>query len=190
MSDSYSVYVHVNKFNNKKYVGITSAPVENRWRNGLGYKRNNYFWRAISKYGWDGFDHYVLFSGLDKSVAADIEKKLIKEYRATDKHFGYNSSTGGEVPSAGVRFKLTDEQRHKQSVALKGKRKTEEHRLAISLARQGVPIYKKRKPVLCVETGITYSGVKDAIAQTNIKHISRACNGKLKTAGGYHWRFV
>ncbi|MBR2680570.1 MAG: GIY-YIG nuclease family protein [Exiguobacterium sp.] len=75
MSDSYSVYVHVNKFNNKKYVGITSAPVEKRWRNGLGYKRNNYFWRAISKYGWDGFDHYVLFSGLDKSVAADIEKK-------------------------------------------------------------------------------------------------------------------
>lgn len=34
----YTVYLHINKVNKKVYVGITSMRVENRWREGKGYK--------------------------------------------------------------------------------------------------------------------------------------------------------
>lgn len=35
----YSIYVHLNKINGKKYIGITCKKPEIRWANGLGYKK-------------------------------------------------------------------------------------------------------------------------------------------------------
>ena len=49
----YCVYVHTNKFNGKKYVGITSMNPKDRWKNGNGYSNNSYFTNAIRKYGWE-----------------------------------------------------------------------------------------------------------------------------------------
>jgi len=51
---------------------------------------------------------------------------------------------------------------------------------------------KRRKKVLCVETGITYLGTQEAAKATNTwdSNISAVCNGKLKTTGGYHWRYA
>ena len=47
---NYKVYMHINKTNNKVYIGITSKSVEERWgRNGYHYKRNRHFWGAIQK---------------------------------------------------------------------------------------------------------------------------------------------
>lgn len=52
--------------------------------------------------------------------------------------------------------------------------------------------HKACKKVLCVETGIIYKSINEAERQTGINQssISKACRGKLKTAGGYHWKFV
>lgn len=52
--------------------------------------------------------------------------------------------------------------------------------------------HKTCKKVLCVETGIIYKSVNEAERQTGINQssISKACCGKLKTAGGYCWKFV
>ena len=46
--------------------------------------------------------------------------------------------------------------------------------------------------VRCVETGIIYPSIREANRQTNISfsQISGCCNGKQKTAGGYHWEYV
>lgn len=44
---NYTVYVHVNNVNQKKYVGITKQDVNKRWRKGLGYKYNSHFYGAI-----------------------------------------------------------------------------------------------------------------------------------------------
>ena len=48
------------------------------------------------------------------------------------------------------------------------------------------------KPVLCVETGIIYPTINEAHIATgaNRDSIRLNCNGKLKQAGGYHWKFV
>ena len=58
------------------------------------------------------------------------------------------------------------------------------------------PLYKERRKTalgrktLCEETGIIYPSAKEAHRQTGIWHIAEACNGNLKTAGGYHWRWI
>ena len=49
---------------------------------------------------------------------------------------------------------------------------------------------QKSKKVLCVETGEVFSSIKDAYRKTGIRHISEACHGNCKTAGGFHWQFV
>lgn len=92
----YCVYIHINKHNNKKYIGITCRPVEVRWNNGKGYIQNKHFWNAIQKIGWDNFEHLVVASGLLKVAAHKLERFLIKSYNTTDPAFGYNHSIGGE----------------------------------------------------------------------------------------------
>lgn len=48
---------------------------------------------------------------------------------------------------------------------------------------------RKRK-IICVETQIIYNSIKEAQEILGIANISAVCNGKRKTAGGYHWEYV
>lgn len=99
----YKVYKHTlsksvsGKENDMVYIGITSQ--ENPWdRWGVHkahYKYNKHFSRAISKYSWENFLHEVLFDGLTKKEAEDLEIKLISEYNSTNENFGYNKANGG-----------------------------------------------------------------------------------------------
>lgn len=47
-------------------------------------------------------------------------------------------------------------------------------------------------PVVCLETGVVFPSAHEASRQTGIdqRNISACCNGKQKTAGGYHWAKV
>ena len=92
----YCVYMHINKKNNKKYVGITSQNPLLRWDNGHGYYRNIHFYSAIKKYGWDGFDHLIVKSDISSEEACELEKKLISKYNSNNPKFGYNITCGGE----------------------------------------------------------------------------------------------
>ena len=92
----YYVYVHTNKFNGKKYVGITCRSPEVRWNHGRGYLTNSHFWRAIEKVGWDNFSHDIIAEGLTKQEAHQLEMELIQFYNTTDSACGYNRSCGGE----------------------------------------------------------------------------------------------
>ena len=56
------VYQHTNKTNCKKYIGITSRTWKERaGANGINYRSCPHFYAAIEKYGWDGFEHEILF---------------------------------------------------------------------------------------------------------------------------------
>lgn len=91
----YTVYCHVNIINGKRYVGITQKIPEERWANGLGYKTQSLFWNAIKKYGWESFDHKILFTNLTADEASQKEKELIAKWNTADRRFGYNVQLGG-----------------------------------------------------------------------------------------------
>ena len=69
---------------------------QKRWANGAGYKKNFYFYRAIKKYGWNAFEHEILYQDLTLEEAKAIEIDLISKWKLTDKQFGYNLREGGD----------------------------------------------------------------------------------------------
>lgn len=92
----FYIYKHTSP-TGKVYIGITSQDPERRWgANGSGYRENKRFYNAIKKHGWDNFKHEILFKGLTKEDACEIEKQLIKEHRSYEFKYGYNQSLGGE----------------------------------------------------------------------------------------------
>ena len=94
-NNKWTVYIHISP-SNKYYVGITSKKPKERWRNGKGYEKNKYFYRAIQKYGWDNFEHFILAENLTKDESCEMEKTLIKKLMSNDYHYGYNICSGGE----------------------------------------------------------------------------------------------
>ena len=98
----FCVYMHTNKVNSKRYIGITNQRPLYRWRtDGSGYK-HQIFGRAINKYGWENFDHELLAVDVSKKEACELEQKYIQEYQTTNPEYGYNVSTGGEAGAAGA----------------------------------------------------------------------------------------
>jgi hypothetical protein len=128
----YTVYMHINKTNNKKYVGITRVDPVKRWSNGNGYTKNNHFHKAIEKYGWDGFEHEILFEKLTKNDARKKEAELILEHQSFNRNYGYNLTYGGECGDA-----TTEETREKMRKANTGKHHSEETRQKIGKASAG-----------------------------------------------------
>ena len=107
MENKWQVYIHINKINNKKYIGITSEKDPNkRWKNGLGYKRQ-IFYKAIQKYGWDNFQHKILFTNLTEQQAKQKEIELIALYNTNNSLYGYNQTKGSDaVPEKTDELKL------------------------------------------------------------------------------------
>lgn len=91
--NNYSVYCHISP-SGKKYVGISNNPIK-RWNNGKGYAKNYLFFRAIVKYGWDNFQHNILYNNLTLEQAGEIEKELIDKWHLTNPSYGYNLREGG-----------------------------------------------------------------------------------------------
>lgn len=125
-NNNYCVYIHINKINNKKYIGITCKQnPEDRWGpNGSKYKKNQpCFYRAIQKYGWENFEHVIWAENLFEYEAKSIEVALIETYKTNisrwhDEAEGYNMTDGGEGTKG---HETSEETRRKMSDALKGK---------------------------------------------------------------------
>lgn len=106
----YKIYAHINKISGKIYIGQTCYKnINQRWRYGEGYKHSPHFYNAIQKYGWDNFEHIILFENICGYELADvIERELIKKYQSNNPKYGYNISDGGSYGK-----KLTDETKNK-----------------------------------------------------------------------------
>lgn len=215
---NWCVYMHENRVNGKKYIGITSQKPTKRWANGLGYAGCPKFYNAILKHGWDAFRHDLLFTDLSQEEAERLEVELIAKYKTQDPKYGYNLSAGGGGCTG---YKLTEDQIARQKAALKGRVFSDEHKQHIKENHADIsgcnhPNYgKKLKPetikkivenractsrgkhlqarrVLCIETGRIFDCVRDAAEFIGRYHntVSVALNKSNRTAGGYHWRYA
>ena len=164
----YTVYQHKNKINGKVYIGITSQKPEQRWGSqGCNYKSSPHFYSAIQKYGWDNFEHNILFTDLTKEQACLKEQELIKEYNSMNREFGYNSTSGGDIFTMneetkqkisqamignqnGLGHPCSEEKKEKISNAQKGRKFTEEHKQKLSEAAKNrhVPCSEEKKQIL------------------------------------------
>lgn len=116
--------------NNKKYVGQTCQPLEQRARRGEGYINSPAVYSAIKKYGWDNIK-IETFSCCSKEQMDYLEKYYIKFYKTYDKQFGYNLTLGGDG-------------------SLKYDRK-----LICELWNQGLPVRDIAKQMGCTGTTVT-----------------------------------
>jgi len=117
MENNWTLYMHINKINGMKYIGITSQKPEDRWGcNGNKYKQS-YFKNAIKKYGWDNFLHEIVFTGLSEEDAKYLEKLFIKGFK-TKKPNGYNLTDGGDGT---LGYSPSPDARKKMSIASKEK---------------------------------------------------------------------
>ena len=58
--------------------------------------------------------------------------------------------------------------------------------------RQSNKNFANPKQIICVETGETFESISSAARHFNIEqsNISRVLNGRQRTCGGYHWKYV
>lgn len=135
MSNDFCVYIHKNKSNGKLYCGITSQNPENRWREGNGYPHNQHFKNAISKYGWDGFEHLIIHTDLSRDEACRLEQKYISTFDLTNPCFGYNQTRGGDGT---LGYNHTKETKAKMSQNRMGHICTDETKQKISTQNSGL----------------------------------------------------
>lgn len=92
----YYVYKHTSP-SGKIYIGVTKQDPRLRWQNGLGYRTQEYFYRAIQKYGWDSFTHEIVYQTDSYNDANNKEIELIAKHKSNDKNHGYNIESGGNL---------------------------------------------------------------------------------------------
>lgn len=203
----WCVYKHTNKLNGKVYIGITSQNVRVRWNNGWGYQYCTHFWRAIQKYGWDSFEHEILYANLTQDEAETWEKDLIVEYHSADLRFGYNISLGGSTGckhSVETRRKIgnvrrgshhTEESKRRMSESHKGKKFSNEHIRKLKMAQYGEKHHRARCVYQFTLNGdfiAIYKCIAEASRQTGIpnQNIVKCCQGRRAYAGGYLWKYA
>ena len=96
LKNRFKVYIHKNLINGKVYIGQTYRTLQERsGLNGKNYKDSTRFYEDIEKYGWDNFEHKVLYDNLSCEEANKLERELIKQYKSLDSNYGYNVASGG-----------------------------------------------------------------------------------------------
>lgn len=133
---TFCVYKHTNKINGKVYIGQTrygNNPIARWGKTGNCYKNSFYFYNAIKKYGWDNFEHEILYNNLTVEEANYYEQLEIEKYNSNNPEFGYNLNTGGN------NFLLNEEVKQRISVS----KSTPEYREHISNLVKGLVVIHK-----------------------------------------------
>lgn len=207
MDKKYIIYKHTNKINNKIYIGQTCQKPEYRWNHGEGYKNSPRFYSAIQCYGWDNFQHEILFQNLSAEKANQLEMELIKKYKSSEEKFGYNSDSGGKnkIPNLETKIKqsisaqnkpiVTEKTKQKLSLIGKGLTRSEETKQKIKESsylreqnkkEQGI---KRERKVICLNNRIIFSSCKAAANWCGLQGtsgIALVCQNKKQKTAGIH----
>lgn len=91
------VYCCYNVINKKVYIGLTKNTLAYRiyyhYRN---HKSNNHFHNALDKYPKENFKWFVIFQDNNINNLKEKEKEYIQYFSSHERHYGYNSTLGGD----------------------------------------------------------------------------------------------
>jgi group I intron endonuclease len=98
------VYCAHNILNEKVYIGYTTTTLKNRIKahyycSRSQNKSNNYFKNALSKYKKEDFKWYVLYESKELAKLIEQEKYFVQLLESNNRKYGYNLTTGGEIPN-------------------------------------------------------------------------------------------
>ena len=203
----YTVYVHKNLKNEKYYVGCTKLNPKERWNSGWGYQTNSKMWKDIQESNWNtDWVHGILGKFYNKQDALNYEAFLIAMLDSVRNGYNISSYSGGT-------YKRSDETKRKISASLSGekhymygKHHSEESKKKISDSmtgkvfteehRKNMADSKPKNPVLQFskdgELIAEYPSLHEAMEKTGCSQssICSCCKEKLKSAGGYVWRYA
>ena len=198
----YTVYRLENVVTKKNYIGMTSQNPKARWCEGYKGKMGD----AIKQFPFDlCWKKYIEFQTTNKNQALELESELMKYYDSVEN--GYNTSSYG-----GSSYKKTEETKKKMSKSLTGRTLSEEHKKKMSEAKTGEkhPMFGKHhseetKKKMTKSHGVygilqfskdgeliaEYPSAREAERNTGFNHsnICRCCKGKIKSCGGYIWKY-
>lgn len=218
VDNNIGIYCIENKINHKKYIG-QSINIEYRWKRHIRELNNNshineHLQKSWNKYGQDNFNFYVIeFCDADK--LDELEVYYIDLYKTMDAKMGYNLVSGGNSNKF-----YSEEVKNKIGMASKGRKYSNETRSIMSEIRKGEKnaffgkhhseetkkIMSKNHtdvsgennprcnldPVVCIDTGKIFSSAYIAGKEIGLysSGITKCCKGKLKTTGGYRFKFL
>lgn len=159
----YTVYRLENVVTKRNYIGMTGDIPKYRWCKGYKGKMKE----AIKEFPLDlCWKKSIEFQTPNKEQALELEAELIKWYDSVEN--GYNVSDYGS--------------RHFNPHSEESRNKTSN-----SMGVNGILQYSKTGEFIA-----EYPSIAEAERQTgcNHSHICKCCKGKLKSCGGYIWKYA
>jgi len=191
-----TIYILINKINNKVYIGQT-IDFKRRMREYNNNKISNKIHNSIKKYGWDNFDKLILDKANNKEELDILECFYIEKFQSIE--FGYNQKNGGtyglhsEESKKKISINHADVKGKNNPMYGKtgekcpsfGKIHSEESKIKAKEANR-----HKMISVQYIESNEKFNSLKDASEKMNIaiESISRNINGKRNSAGGHTFK--
>lgn len=165
MRGKYCVYVHTNKTNGKMYVGQTSQEPNKRWKSGFGYLNKN----KSGKYAQPLFAEAIKKYGWDGFYHEIIASNLTQE-------------EANNFEKLLIEKLDTTNKEYGYNILIGGDNCPNQENNKIKVAQ-----YDTQGVFVC-----TWDCITDASNKLNINRsdISSCCKHKLKSAGGFVWRYV
>lgn len=175
----------------KWYIGQTVEPKMRFYRHikSLVHKDNNYFHRALRKYGLENFVYCILEENVLRENLNMKEQEWIEYYDSF--YNGYNMTTGGGQTI------FSEESRRKLSNSLKGRDVWNKGKTGIyseeTIQKMSIA---KNKSVIQYDLNDNYIDVFNSISDAghklniNLTSISQVCQGKRRQAGGFIWKYA
>lgn len=192
----YSIKCKLEPF--REYIGQTTQDDFQIRLNGhisdVNTGKRRHLYNSIRKYGWDQFVIEILHSlekeGDWKDRLDELETREIAQ-RNTLAPNGYNNETGGNLNKV-----LHEDTKAKMSAVRSGERHAMFGKNHTDEAKELLRDANKKPVQQWSKDGTqllrTFGSVEEASRETVIdaSHITKVCNEKRKSAGGYHWKFV
>jgi hypothetical protein len=202
----YYVYAHRrNDTGNRFYIG--KGRLRRAW---LVNGRGTHWARIVARHG---YTVEILSSGLSEKEAVEKEKELIAAHGRANVGTGLliNKTDGGDGISG---YRHTQKTKMEMSARrggennywfgkrgqdhnCYGRKHTDETKKKIGLAQLGEK-HHSAKRVQCIETGVTFAAVSEAVRwlqstgslKADDSALIRVCRGTKMSAYGYKWRYV